>query len=138
MSAIEKPRPDVADPVVAGYWSATHEGRLAVSRCTNCEQRLWPPEEVCPNCLHLEFDWVEVEPRGVLWSYAVYHRALDPAFADDVPYAVGLIELESGFKMYGIMRGDLDELEVGAPVQAVFEPSDDEVTFVRWQIAERS
>jgi len=136
MSTIEKPRPDVDDPIVAGYWAATREGRLVVPRSTVCGYQLWPPEEVCPNCLQPGFEWQEVEPRGTLWSYAVYHRALDPAFADDVPYAVGLVELESGVKMYGIMRADLDALRVGAPVEAVFERLDDEVTFVRWRLDE--
>ncbi len=94
MSDVKKPMPDVDDPVVAGYWAGTREGHLRISRCTNCHSALWPPEEVCPVCLHLEFSWEDVEPTGTLWSYAVYYQALDPAFAGDLPYAVGLVELE--------------------------------------------
>ncbi len=133
MSDPKKPMPDVTDPVVAGYWSATRENRLVISRCTNCQNALWPPEEVCPVCLHTEFSWEDVQPSGTLWSYAVYYQALDPAFADDLPYAVGLVELMDGFKMYGIMLGDVDALKVGMRVTAVFDRVDDQVTFVRWQ-----
>ncbi len=134
MSQIEKPLPDVTDPVTAGYWEAAREGRLVVSRSVHCGELLWPPEAVCPVCLQEGFDWVDVEPRGTLWSYAVYHRALDPAFAGDIPYAVGLVELTSGFKMYGIIQGDLAALEVGMPAEAVFDTVTDEVTFVRWRV----
>lgn len=130
----EKPLPDVNDRITAGFWAATRESKLTVSRCTNCSNQLWPPEAVCPVCLHTEFVWDEVAPRGTLWSYAVYYRALDPAFADDLPYAVGLIELESGFKMYGIVIGDVERLEIGMPAEAVFDRASDEVTFVRWRV----
>lgn len=134
MNEIAIPRPDVTDPMTEGFWAAARNGRLVISRCVHCGYRLWPPEEGCPNCLQTGFEWEEIAPRGTLWSYAVYHRALDPAFADDVPYAVGLVELEGGFKMYGILRADLDTVKIGAPVEAVFEPLDDEVTFVRWRV----
>ena len=133
MSTAEKPLPDVADPVTAPYWAAARAGRLAVPRCDRCRQVLWPPEPVCPDDYSSDFSWQDVEPAGTLWSYAVYHRALDPAFAADVPYAVGLVELPIGAKMYGIMRGPLDALEIGRPVTAVFEPVTDVVTFVRWR-----
>jgi uncharacterized OB-fold protein len=133
MSDLKKPMPDVSDPIVAGYWAGTREEHLRISRCTNCKNALWPPEAVCPVCLHTEFSWEDVQPTGTLWSYAVYHHALDPAFADDLPYAVGLVELLDGFKMYGIVQGPVDALEVGMRVEAVFDQVDDEVTFVRWR-----
>ena len=129
-----KPRPNTADPVTAGYWAAARASRLVVSRCSHCLNQLWPPERSCPVCFHTEFEWDDVEPRGTLWSYAIYHRALDPAFAGDVPYAVGLVELESGFKMYGIIQSDLESLAVGMPAVAVFDRVDDDVTFVRWRV----
>jgi uncharacterized OB-fold protein len=131
---IAKPLPDVNDRVTAPYWAGTRDAKLLVPSCVHCSYRLWPPEEVCPECLSEQFSWSEITPVGTLWSYAVYHRALDPAFADEVPYAVGLIELAPDVKMYGMIRGDLDALEIGRPATAVFERATAEVTFVRWQI----
>ena len=134
MSTAGKPMPDLDDPVTAPYWAATRESRLVVPRSNWCGTVVWPPEPVCPVCLRTGFRWEDVEPTGALWSYAVYHRALDPAFADAVPYAVGLVELSGGIKMYGTMRGPLDSLAVGRPVTAVFEPVTAAVTFVRWRV----
>ena len=132
MSA-ERPMPDVRDPLVASYWAQTRQGRLVIPRCVRCGYELWPPEPVCPECLQEEFEWIEIDPTGTLWSYAVYHRALDPGFADQVPYAVVLVELVRGLKMYGLFRGEPASLEIGARMVAVFERASDEVTFVSWR-----
>ena len=102
--------------------------------CVNCGYLQWPPEPVCPECQHTGRRWREVPATGTLWSYAVYHRALDPAFADDIPYAVGLVELDDvDRKMYGIMLDPEPALKIGARVRAVFVPATGQVTFVRWQ-----
>jgi len=64
---------------------------------------------------------------------------LEPAFADDIPYVVGLIEVDDvNRKMYGIMTDDESALEIGARVRGIFVPATDEVTFVRWQIDDAS
>jgi uncharacterized OB-fold protein len=70
----------------------------------------------------------------VIWSYATYHRALDPAFADRVPYVVGLVELLPEVKMYGIVLAEPDEVQIGHRVGAVFEDVTDEITLVRWRL----
>ncbi|MER7545145.1 Zn-ribbon domain-containing OB-fold protein [Actinomadura sp.] len=132
-----KPLPDVDDPLTAPFWAATRESRLVLPRCTNCSYLQWPPEPVCPECQHTGREWREFPARGRLWSFAVYHRALDPAFAADVPYAVGLVELDAGRKMYGLMEGDAEALRVGARVRGVFDAVNEDVTFIRWRIDDR-
>lgn len=130
-----KPLPDLNDPLTRPFWEAAREGRLVMPECTACGYVQWPPERMCPECQHRERRWREVPAKGTLWSYAVYHRALDPAFADDIPYAVGLVEIDGvGRKMYGLMLNDEADLKIGAPVHGVFVPVNDEVTFIRWRI----
>ena len=75
-----------------------------------------------------------MKSTGTLWSFAEYHRAFDPAFADDLPYTVALVELDDGPRMYGRLLGDPSTFAVGARVHAVFEPVTEEVTMVRWEI----
>lgn len=138
MNPPAKPRPNLLDPVTGPFWTATREGRLEIPRCTNCGYLEWPPEAMCPECQHIDREWVEVAPVGHLWSYATYHRALDPAFANDVPYSVGLVALDAGPKMYGLMLDDETDLEIGRRVRAAFEPVDSEVTFVRWKLDDQA
>lgn len=129
-----KPLPDVDDPLTAPFWAATRQSRLVLPECGICGYLQWPPEQVCPECQHTDREWREFPAVGTLWSYAIYHRALDPAFAEDIPYAVGLVELDAGRKMYGLMTGDHAALRIGARVRGIFDPVNDEVTFLRWQV----
>jgi uncharacterized OB-fold protein len=138
MSTADLPLPDLADPLTAEFWAAARDRRLVVPRCGNCSYLQWPPERMCPECQHTERLWEDVAPDGTLWSYAVYHRALDPAFADQIPYVVGLVELDAGRKMYGLMQEDPSVVEIGQRVRAVFEDVTEEVTFIRWQIVDSS
>jgi hypothetical protein len=71
----------------------------------------------------------------VLWSVATYHRALDQAFADDVPYTVGMVELDDGPWMYGRMTGDPSTFVPGARVSAAFRDVAPDVTLVDWTTA---
>lgn len=137
MNSLAKPLPDVHDPLTAPFWEGTRQSRLMVPRCGQCGYLEWPPEPVCPECQHAGRRWIEIPALGRLWSFAVYHRALDPAFADEVPYSVGLIELDAGPKMYGIMSGegsgDGSGLRIGQRVQGDFQRVNEDVTFVRWR-----
>lgn len=135
MTSTQRPLPDVDDPLTAPFWAAAREHRLVMPECGNCGYLQWPPEPLCPECQHTGRSWREFPAAGTLWSYAVYHRALDPAFADAIPYAVGLVELDAGRKMYGLMVGGQAGLAIGARVRGVFTPATNEVTFLQWEVS---
>jgi uncharacterized OB-fold protein len=134
MSESAKRRPRTDDPLTAPHWSATRERRLVVQECEACGYLRWPPGPICPQCQHPHARWTQIRPTGVLWSSAEYHRALDEAFADDVPYTVGLVELDDGPRMYGTMIGNPGLTDIGRPVRAVFVDVDDDLTLVHWEV----
>lgn len=131
MSA-HKPLPDLADPLSAPFWAATVERKLVAQKCPRCGYLRWPPGPLCPECQTEGGDWTEVRPTGTLWSFATYHRALDPAFADDLPYTVALVELDDGPRMYGRIDGDPAGFRIDGPVRATFTDAAEGVTFVGW------
>ncbi len=126
--------PDVNDPGTAPFWKGTKEGKLVVQACTKCGYLRWPPGPLCNECLSSDTEWREISPTGKLWSYAVYHRAMNPRFKDQIPYTVALVELDDGPRMYGRLVGDAKDFQMGAPVRAVFQEIDAGVTFVGWEI----
>jgi hypothetical protein len=134
MTEYTKPLPDVDDPLTAPFWAAAREDRLVTQQCGECGYLRWPPGPVCNECLTPGGEWTELSPTGTLYSYAEYHRALDPAFQADIPYVVGLVELDQGPRMYGLLRSRPGTADVGRKVSAVFEPVTDRVTFVRWEL----
>jgi len=130
--------PDIDDPLTAPFWAAARDGRLVAQRCARCGTFRWTPAEICPECLSSETDWAPLSGRAVVWSYAVYRRAMHPAFKAAVPYTVAMLELPEGIRMLGMVRtssGDADadgEVRIGDEVEAAFEAVTDEVTLVRW------
>lgn len=127
------PRTD--DPATAPFWRGTKAAELRVQRCGTCGYLRWPPAAICPECQSLACDWTPLSALGTLLSYCVYHRALDPAFSGEIPYAVGYVQLQEGPRMYGQVDGPADALEVGQQVRAVFRPVSPDVTLVRWTAA---
>jgi uncharacterized OB-fold protein len=135
MSTPARPLPAADDPQTAAFWQGTKAGEVRAQRCDACGYLRWPPAPICPECQHAASTWVRLNPRGTLVSYCVYHRALDPAFRDEIPYAVGYVQLEEGPRMYGQLDGPIDGLEVGQQVSAVFRAASPDVTLVRWTTA---
>ena len=89
----------------------------------------------CPECLDASSEWVDVPAEGLIWSYVVYHRAFHPGFERDIPYVVGVIELESGVRIEGAIVDAAGNVEVGKPVVALFDDVTPEVTLLKWQLA---
>ncbi len=134
-SSNPRPAPDVTDPLTAPFWAATAEQKLVVQTCAECGYLRWPPGPLCPQCQTDGGEWTEVRQVGLLWSIATYHRALDPAFADEVPYSVALVELEDGPRMYGRFVGDPATVELDTRVRAAFYDVAPGVTLVGWRCA---
>jgi hypothetical protein len=131
-----RPLPDVNDGLTASFWAASRERQLVVQHCTACGEYRWPPLPSCPNCLERPGEWAEVAPTGTIWTFAVYRRALHPAFAGEIPYVVAVIELEHGLHMTGNVVNKPEDVAIGAPVKAVFDAVTPEVTLVKWALAD--
>jgi uncharacterized OB-fold protein len=129
-----KPLPDIAEPVMAPFWSAARQHRLSIQRCPSCHAYRWPPLPSCPECLDVSSQWIDIPAEGVIWSYVVYHRAFHPGFEDDIPYVVGVIELESGVRIEGAIVDRPGDVEVGKRVIALFDDVTPEVTLLKWQL----
>jgi uncharacterized OB-fold protein len=138
-SAPAKPLPDRQDLDNAPFWAGTDQGRLQVKRCGACGRHHWPPRLGCPRCGSGDLAWVEVAPKGTIYSWTVVHRSQTPGFEPEVPYAVVLVALDAapGVRMVGnLVHCPLDRLAAGLAVEAVFTPAPDgSVTLVNWRPA---
>lgn len=136
------PLPDISDPVTREFWQAARESRLLLERCSACGVVRWPPSPLCPECWSDSYDRVDVRPTGTLWSYAVYHRAMSPAFKDAVPYVVVAVQLDDGPLMFGTATseqgtfGHIAQLQIGDRMEAVFDHVTAETTLIRWRRAD--
>ena len=91
--------------------------RLEAGKCDECGYLAFPPRLVCPGCGSKEFEQVNLTPAGTILSYTVVHVAADN-FADQTPFAVGIIETDDGARMTAqIVDCGFDELEIGKRVR---------------------
>ena len=141
-AGMPRPVPET-DKLDAPYWEGTRAGELRVQRCRHCREFQWGPEWICHRCLAFDLEWVAVTPRGRIYSWERAWHPVHPALVGQKPYVVVLVELpEAGHvRMIGNLVGDPTQaVEIGAPVEAVFEPHDDVTppyTLVQWKRSTR-
>jgi uncharacterized OB-fold protein len=69
-----------------------------------------------------------------VYSFVVFHRLYHPGFADDLPYAVAVVELEEGPRLPTSIVGVAHtEIRCDMPVEVVFDDVTETVTLPRFQ-----
>jgi uncharacterized OB-fold protein len=112
----------------APFWTGLREGLLKVQRNPRTGVYQFPPQWIAHDTQTFELDWVEVEPKGVIYSWTRVWHPVHPSLRDACPYIVVVVELPDagGVRMLGNLLGDpRQEVEIGAPVEAVFEHHQD-------------
>ena len=106
--------------------SCVAEGALCILRCGSCGTWRHPPRRYCGSCWSGDAAFEPVRGHGVVASLAVSHRALDPAWADKVPFATLVIELAEGPRVLARFDGSPDSVAIGDPVTVTVEPVRDD------------
>ena len=133
MAEYDKPLP-IPSAESQPYWEALRECRLMMPRCDDCRRYWFPPALLCPHCNAATWTWTQASGRGRIFSYVVYHRVYHPAFAQEVPYAVAVIELDEGPRMISNVIGIApDKLACDMRVEVVFEPVSDTITLPKFR-----
>jgi uncharacterized OB-fold protein len=128
-----KPLP-VPSELSRPYWDGLKEGRLCLQRCRACGEHVFYPRPHCPACLSTELDWVEMSGRGKVYSYTVVRRAMNPAFADDVPYVYAIVELDEGPRvMTNVVNCPPEDVRVDMPVRAIFDPVTPDASLLKFE-----
>ena len=108
---------DASDPrTLPGFFDALADGELLGGVCAECGQVLLPPRPACYACGSRA---VDVEPQsreGQIFSYTEVHTP-PPAFAEDAPYTVAVVELADGGRLLGRVTADYADVEIGDPVE---------------------
>ncbi len=118
------------------FWQAANEDRLVVQTCRNCGNTQFYPRGFCVSCLSDDLDWVQSAGRGAIYSFTVCRVPGHPSMADQVPYAMALVDLDDGIRMLAqIVETDLDQVTIGAPVQVVFQRLSDDIQLPQFKIS---
>jgi uncharacterized OB-fold protein len=126
----------------APYWLALREGVLKVQRNPRTGVFQWPPQWIAHDDQGFDLDWVEVAPRGLIYSWTRVWHPVHPALRDACPYIVVVVELPhaGNVRMLGNLLGDpRQDVPIGAAVEAVFEHHEDAeppYTLAQWRLAD--
>ena len=110
------------------FWRGGAASELRLQRCDHCAHYIHPPSPVCPECLGRDISVQAVSGRARLLTFTVNHQPWLPGF--DPPYVVGIVELEEqrGLRLTtNIVNCPIDSVEIGMPVQVVFEATGDDI-----------
>lgn len=137
---------DMPTPVVENdnldlpYWEGTLKDELRVQRCKQCGTWQWGPEWLCHNCLSFDLEWVEIAPKGRIYSWTRLWHPVHSALKEYGPYIAVLVELPQAgnVRMLGNLIGDpRQDIHIGAEVEAVFEQHPDGMppyALVHWKM----
>jgi uncharacterized protein len=114
------------EPCVQGLFSNDGGAKVLGSRCAACGTPYFPRLATChnPACPGSQMESCEFGGRGKVWSYSVANfpppspHKFDQPFQ---PYAIGVVDLDSGLRLVGQMADPPEAVTVGATVELVVD-----------------
>jgi uncharacterized OB-fold protein len=136
----------VPDDVSQPFWDGCAAGELRMQACGACGRLRFPPRPMCPWCRSMSVEWPVMSGLGTVWSFAVPHPPLLPAYAELAPYNVVVVTLDEDptLRLVGNLvatpNGPLNEvdphsIEIGERVRVVFADPLDGISMPRWMRA---
>lgn len=122
MPVPQRPLPQFPEPDTEPFWTATAEHRLTYQVCAGCGQVVFYPRRRCTGCVAgAALEWRDSAGRGTVYSFTVIRRNPQPYFADRLPYVVGLIDLDEGFRLVAEIDAPPGMVQVNQRVAVTWE-----------------
>jgi hypothetical protein len=114
------------------FYAHIRQGKLLGGKCKKCEKVHLPPRPLCDRCFSKEFEWVELPKKGKLSTYTIIHVA-PIQFQEITPYAVGIVQLEKGINVPGMIRDvTLEQIRIGMDLAIDFESCKANQAWPQW------
>ncbi|MDA3663739.1 OB-fold domain-containing protein [Mycobacterium xenopi] len=108
------------------FWTSGADGTLRFEECLECHALIHPPAPVCRYCRSHNLGVRAVSGRATLAGFTVNHRFSLPGLP--APYVVAQVAIVEDPRVRlttNIIDCDPDQLELGQPVEVVFEQAED-------------
>ncbi|MPZ86936.1 MAG: nucleic acid-binding protein [Nitriliruptorales bacterium] len=123
VAAVARPLRTVPQPTAESqpFWDACARHELVIQRCNSCGRFWFPPSNRCQHCWSENFAWTPASGSGELYTFTVFRRAYAPELAEQLPYVVGIVELEEGPRLItNVVDCEPDNVRVGMLIEVVF------------------
>jgi uncharacterized OB-fold protein len=121
----QRPLPVFPEPDTEPFWAATGGHRLLYQVCLACGDIVFYPRRHCTGCMSGELDWRESAGRGTIYTFTVIRQHGQPYFKERIPYVVGFIDLDEGFRMLAEIKADPAAIRVAQRVALEWEDHTD-------------
>lgn len=98
--------------------------RIMGTRCPQCERIYVPGVLFCERCLTELEEWVDVGTIGEVHTFTVLFEEIDGT-QKETPEIIAFVKIEDGGIIHRLGELDLEAVEIGIPVEAVFKPADE-------------
>jgi uncharacterized protein len=123
----------VPDEASSPFFEGAARGELMLQRCASCGAFMWPVKPRCVECFSARVEWTPASGRAELYSFVVVHQRY-PGFEE--PYVVATVETREGVRFNtSIIGADPGELEIGMPLEVVFDPVSADVVVPKFRPA---
>jgi uncharacterized OB-fold protein len=105
---------------IARHWRLKRQRYSLVGEvCHHCENKIFPPRDICPHCGQEARDGFAFSGKGEVYSYTTVYEA-PTGYDASAPYTVALVKLDEG-PMVTAQLTDLDDgaVKIGMPVEMV-------------------
>jgi uncharacterized OB-fold protein len=93
-----------------------------LQRCTRCRHLIYYPRMLCPRCFSTSYAWEQLTGRGTVYSYSIVWRPNHPAFTEQIPIILLVVDLDEGPQMVATLLDSAPErVRIGMDVSVVFD-----------------
>jgi len=103
------------------FWDGCSAGVVRYQCCAACGAVQLVPRAMCATCQSDALAWRDASGFGHVLSHTTVHRAPTPAFRDEAPYVIALIDMDEGFRlMTNVAGGAIAPIAIGSRVRIGF------------------
>ncbi len=102
------------------------EGRILGTYCPDCDHTYVPATIFCERCLGKLDTWVNVGTQGEVVTFTFLTVGLDGEPLED-PEVIAFVRFADGGLIHRLGEVELEQVEIGMIVEAVFKPKVDRV-----------
>jgi uncharacterized OB-fold protein len=82
----------------------------------------------------MEAEWEKLSGKGTVFSFIIYRLAYHPAYQNDIPYVVAIIQLDEGPRMESnVTDCEVEDVKIDMPVEVYFDDVTDTISLPKFK-----
>lgn len=123
MTDADQPNP-VRDADSAIFWQGLEAGEVRFQKCNSCGATQLYGRSICRQCWSVDVVWLASAGFGRIYSYTMVMQIGHPIFRAELPYLIGLVDIDEGPRVMARLVDFAREPEMGERVHVALRDGD--------------